>query len=413
MFVTTMHTASNYRLLFAVVTVGVLLGTGVTGAIGQDSSALSASVETVMDGVNETAIRGYIETIQGYGPHTTGSDACRELKRYLAGELREAGLQVSLHNWTRGGYQGQNIVATLPGAQPDGDVFIVSAHYDSAPTSPGADDDGSGVAACLAMAHAMSGYRFNATVRFVLFSGEEQGTLGSLSYARDMYRQGEHVTGVVNLDGIGHNETASGAHKVIVYEEASSAWLGAALDQVAAGYPELAITPVRLPNTGYSDHNSFLAYGYEALQLEEYEYNDRFHTPNDTIDRVNTAYVTRIARLVASSLVTLAENGKAVQASFVSPERDALYVFGAKLLSLDRGFVLGLGQLTFTVEVQAGDPVGDVTFYLDGIQQHVDSEAPYQWTCRQLLLWNHQVTATVDSGSDTDIVEMDVGLHML
>ncbi|MFO8133126.1 MAG: M28 family peptidase [Thermoplasmatota archaeon] len=410
-----MHTASNPRLLFAVVTVGMLLGAGVTGAISQGSGppALSTSVETVMDGVNESAIRGYIETIQGYGPHTTGSDACRELKRYLAGELRGAGLQVSLHNWTRGGYQGQNIVATLPGIRPDGDIFIVSAHYDSAPTSPGADDDGSGVAACLAMAHALSGYSFNATVRFVLFSGEEQGTLGSLSYARDMYHGGERITGVFNLDGIGHNETASGAHKVIVYEEASSAWLGAALDDVAALHPELAITPVRLPNTGYSDHNSFLAYGYEALQLEEYEYNDRFHTPNDTIDRVNTAYVTRIARLVAGSLVTLAENGKAVQASFVSPERDALYVFGAKLLTLDRGFVLGLGRLTFTVEVTAGDPVEEVTFYLDGGEQHVDRDAPYEWTCRQLLLWNHRVAATVDAGDGRDVVEMDVGLHML
>lgn len=402
------------RVLFAILMAGMLLGGAAAGAIGSRHSLASTAVEEVMDGVNESAIRGYIQTIQSYGPHTTGSDACRELKRYLTDELHGAGLQVSLHNWTRGGYQGQNVVATLPGAHPDGDVFVVSAHYDSAPTSPGADDDGSGVAAALAMAHAMSGYSFNATLHFVLFSGEEQGTLGSLSYARDMYRGEEQVTGVFNLDGIGHNETPSGAHKVIVYEGKASAWLGATLDDVAAMHPELAITPVRLPNTGsgYSDHNSFLSYGYEALQLEEYEYNNKFHTPNDTIDRVNTAYVTRIAKLVAGSLATLAETGKAVQASFASPRRDALYLMDSKVLTLDRGLVLGPGRLTFTVDVQRG-PVSQVAFYLDGTRKHSDGEAPYEWVCRQPLLWNHQVTAVASGTGGNDTVQMDVGLHLL
>ncbi len=412
MFLVTMQTYPRISVLFAILTTGMLLGGTAIGAIGSRQAPASTTVEEVMDGVNESAIRGYIQTIQSYGPHTTGSDACQELKLWLAGELRGAGLQVSLHNWTRGGYQGQNIVATLPGRQPNGDIFVVSAHYDSAPTSPGADDDGSGVAAALAMAHAMSGHSFNATLRFVLFSGEEQGTLGSLSYARDMYRMEEHVTGVFNLDGIGHNETPSGAHKVIVYEEASSAWLGATLEDIAAAYPELAMSPVRLPNTGYSDHNSFLSYGYEALQLEEYEYNDKFHTPNDTIDRVNTAYVTRITKLVAGSLATLAETGKTVQASFASPRRDALYLMGSKVLTLDRGLVLGLGRLTFTVDVQRGS-ASQVTFYLDGTRQHSDGEVPYEWVCRQPLLWNHQVTAVASGPDGSDTVQMDVGLHLL
>jgi hypothetical protein len=407
-----MYRISAKHVLFVILTTGILLGAGISSGLESEAATTSSTaIDMVMDGVNESAIRSYIEIIQSYGPHVTGSDACEELRQYLAGELSAAGCQVTMHDWNRGGYQGQNIVATLPGVQENGNLFVVSAHYDSAPTSPGADDDGSGVAAALAMAYAFSGYAFNASIRFVLFSGEEQGTLGSLSYARDMYQAGEHIAGVFNLDGIGHNETRSGAHKVIVYEEMASVWLGETLDEVAAAYPDLAITPVRLPNTGYSDHNSFLAYGYEALQLEEYEYNDRFHTPNDTIDRVNTAYVTRIARLVAGSLATLANTSRGVQASFTSPRRDTLYLLGAPLLTLDRGLVLGFGQLTFTV--QATSSVEEVTFFLDGSEQHTDREAPYEWTCRQLLLWNHQVMAVATSTDDSDIVQMDVGLHLL
>ena len=407
-----MHTVSRNHVFYVILTAGILLGAGASSGLESEAATMSSTaIEAVMNGVNESTIRSYIEAIQSYGPHVTGSDACEELRQYLAGELTAAGCQVTMHDWNRGGYQGQNIVATLPGVQENGDLFVVSAHYDSAPTSPGADDDGSGVAAALAMAHAFSGHAFNASIRFVLFSGEEQGTLGSLSYARDMYRADEPITGVFNLDGIGHNETSSGAHKVIVYEEASSAWLGEALDKVAAAYPELAITPVRLPNTGYSDHNSFLAYGYEALQLEEYEYNDRFHTPNDTIDRVNTVYVTRIARLVAGSLATLANTCTGMQASFTSPRRDTLYLLGSPLLSLDRGLVLGLGRLTFTV--QATGSVDEVTFLLDGSEQHTDREAPYEWTCRQPLLWNHQVIAMATGTDYRDIVQMDVGFHLL
>lgn len=82
-----------------------------------------------------------------------------------------------------------NIVATLPGTDPDhtGRTLVISGHYDSRATNPldstsaapGADDDASGVAAVLELAHVMSHYRFGATIVFLAVAGEEQGLYGT------------------------------------------------------------------------------------------------------------------------------------------------------------------------------------------------------------------------------------------
>jgi acetylornithine deacetylase/succinyl-diaminopimelate desuccinylase-like protein len=86
-----------------------------------------------------------------------------------------------------------NVIATLHGTQPESTnrIYLVSGHLDSRCTNvldftcdaPGADDDGSGVAAVLELARTMATHTFDATIVFAVFSGEEQGTFGSLYYA--------------------------------------------------------------------------------------------------------------------------------------------------------------------------------------------------------------------------------------
>ncbi|MFN2624171.1 MAG: M28 family peptidase, partial [Chthoniobacterales bacterium] len=82
-----------------------------------------------------------------------------------------------------------NVVATLPGTQPESRdrIYVVSGHYDSRVTdvmnttadAPGADDDASGVAAVMEMARVMSKKNWDATLVFMAVAGEEQGLFGS------------------------------------------------------------------------------------------------------------------------------------------------------------------------------------------------------------------------------------------
>ena len=106
-----------------------------------------------------------------------------------------------------------NVIATLHGSQTEsaGRTYVVSGHLDSRVTdvlngtsdAPGADDDGSGVAAVLELARVMSTRHFDATIVFAVFSGEEQGTFGSVNFASRLKAAGTNVAGMFSNDIIG------------------------------------------------------------------------------------------------------------------------------------------------------------------------------------------------------------------
>jgi hypothetical protein len=106
-----------------------------------------------------------------------------------------------------------NVIATLHGSQVDspGRTYVVSGHLDSRVTdvlngtsdAPGADDDGSGVAAVLELARVMSTRHFDANIVFAVFSGEEQGTFGSVNFASRLKAAGTNVAGMFSNDIIG------------------------------------------------------------------------------------------------------------------------------------------------------------------------------------------------------------------
>src|SRR5262245_47286528 len=106
-----------------------------------------------------------------------------------------------------------NVIATLHGTQPESAdrTYVVSGHLDSRVTdvlnfqsdAPGAGDDGSGVAAVLELARVMATHRFDATIKFVTFTGEEQGLFGSTFFANQAHQQGMNIAGMFSNDIIG------------------------------------------------------------------------------------------------------------------------------------------------------------------------------------------------------------------
>ena len=115
-----------------------------------------------------------------------------------------------------------NVIATLHGQQPESAnrIYVVSGHLDSRVTdvlngtsdAPGADDDGSGVAAVLELARVMATQRFDATIKFVAFDGEEQGLFGSTFFANDAKAQGLNIAGMFSNDIIGSSHGMNGIH---------------------------------------------------------------------------------------------------------------------------------------------------------------------------------------------------------
>ena len=110
-----------------------------------------------------------------------------------------------------------NVVATLKGIDPADDrIFIISGHLDNMRTNvmdrtgdaPGANDDGSGVAAVLECARIMSRHFFPATIIFVAVSGEEQGLLGADYMSAKAKKEGWNIEAVLNNDIMGSNNSS-------------------------------------------------------------------------------------------------------------------------------------------------------------------------------------------------------------
>lgn len=108
----------------------------------------------------------------------------------------------------------RNVVATLRGSDPQDDrILVVGAHMDSRADrgndteayAPGANDDGSGIAAILEMARIMAKQEFSASVKFVAFSGEEHGLYGSTHMAKQAAEEGWNIIAMLNNDMIGNS----------------------------------------------------------------------------------------------------------------------------------------------------------------------------------------------------------------
>jgi hypothetical protein len=119
--------------------------------------------------------------------------------------FRDAGLPVRRRRVNETAW---NIEAVLRGNGSAAETVVVGAHYDTPRGSPGADDNASGVAVLLALAHSLRWRRLDRTVRLVAFAAEEPphlGTewMGSARYLEDLRREGPTVTSMMSLEGIG------------------------------------------------------------------------------------------------------------------------------------------------------------------------------------------------------------------
>jgi len=125
-----------------------------------------------------------------------------QLERFLgAGKTVRVRMNVQ-NNFTNGPVESANVVGEIPGREHPEEIFVVGAHLDSWDLSEGATDNGFGSASVLAAADAIvkSGFRPRRTIRFVLFTGEEQGLLGSLAYVKEHEGEMKNHLGDIVLD---------------------------------------------------------------------------------------------------------------------------------------------------------------------------------------------------------------------
>ena len=188
---------------------GTTQSTGLMSNEGVVEQSVDADVVDMINQVNRSLISYYLEGIVSFGYRKTGSDNCSRAAEYLYDQFRELGLYTYFDSWRYLRYNfkqkvllvDRNVVAVHNGTDTSSDaVIIVCAHYDTIGNSPGANDDGSGIALMLSIANITSQVGFNHTIRFIAFSGEEQGCFGSFYDAKQSYKRDENIIAVLNID---------------------------------------------------------------------------------------------------------------------------------------------------------------------------------------------------------------------
>jgi hypothetical protein len=193
-------------------------------------------IEQMVKDVNKDSLQANIHTLVGFGTRSTLSsqrDAKRGigaaknwvLKKFneyakqsrgrLTALIDNAPYKADKKRVDRDIVLG-NVMATLKGADPnDNRIFLISGHLDnmrsnvmdSVMDAPGANDDGSGVAAVIECARIMSKHNFPATIIFVAVSGEEQGLLGAYYLANKAKKENWNIEAVLNNDIMGNNHS--------------------------------------------------------------------------------------------------------------------------------------------------------------------------------------------------------------
>lgn len=262
-------------------------------------------------------------------------EATENIVRYISNEFRRSPrLQVSEQVF--GGIK--NIVAVLPRRADASSkrIFIICAHYDTqagrepswnplATTAPGANNNGTGVAAMLEIARLLSRYEYDHELRFVALGGEELGFLGSRFYVRnastlkgnsgtgDTVQVREHIVCVFNLDMFGFNWRSD---LVEIVGNNDSAWISRALIIANSWYNiGLKIRRTQDEFVDISSHKSFWDNGYNAVTLTEsstpwrdsqnYDANPFYHTAADTAEKVNFRLVRKVTQLVLVTIDSL------------------------------------------------------------------------------------------------------------
>jgi Zn-dependent M28 family amino/carboxypeptidase len=283
-------------------------------------------VQLIVDQVNSTRLKNWIDNLTSFQTRHTKSEYIEDVAYWLKNELQSVcNGTVYFHNFTQSdqgkSYGLKNIICDQGSASAKDDKghILISAHYDSRmedinqsnARAPGADDNASGVAAVLELARVLSKVDLKNNIQFVLFSGEEQGQWGSLTYVKQQQTNGSKLDLVMNLDMVGY--PSLGLENVIIeYDlgnkittnDVNSKNLAKFIAQIDSEFTNLEAS---LRTLGKTDLLPFEAIGKTVIGLHDggSDLNPNYHSISDTPDTLDIGYLTSTTKLALATILNL------------------------------------------------------------------------------------------------------------
>jgi Zn-dependent M28 family amino/carboxypeptidase len=303
--------------------------TAANGAV--DAQVLQAHVQALAGDIGERNV---------FRPRALAAAA-----RYIESVWRGQGYEVTPQVYEVYGVRCANLEVTRPGDARTEGILLLGAHYDSIMGGPGANDNGSGVAALLELSRIFAGLAPAMSVRFVAFVNEEppfymSGEQGSMVYARAARARGDDIRLMVALETIGCYRDGPGSQRYpplfrLFYPDRGNflAFVSdfrsrglmhhvAAAFRARSDFPlEHVATSSLVPGVSWSDHRSFWLSGYRAFMVTDtafYRYR-YYHTAEDTPDKLSYSGLARATEGLYRAFAAVARDGLGEVAGKVSP----------------------------------------------------------------------------------------------
>jgi hypothetical protein len=272
------------------------------------------------------SLKRHIATIAAREHNVAHYDELEKVARYIEAALTSLGYAVGRQEFSADGKPVRNIDVTIEPARENADpeVIVVGAHYDSAPGSPGANDNASGAAAVIELARLLRDLDGSAgkRIRLALFVNEEPPyfrteAMGSLNYARALAQRNERVVAMYSLETIGFYSSEPGSQVYpapfgLIFPDrgdfvafvgllGSRALVRETMRSFRAhtAFPSIGgVAPGFVPGIGWSDHWAFAERGFQAVMITDtapFRY-PHYHRPSDTPDKVDAESLARVVK---------------------------------------------------------------------------------------------------------------------
>jgi Zn-dependent M28 family amino/carboxypeptidase len=255
---------------------------------------------------------------------------------YIEKVWQEQSFDVQHQEYAARGVESTNLIIEIPGISMPDQIIIVGAHYDSVLGSPGANDNGSGVASLLEISRLLAGKKPARTVRLVAFTNEEPPfflrlDMGSRVYASRSRGRKENIVGMLSLETMGYYSEAPNSQEYpfpfsFFYPHTANfigfvgnirsrhlVRLSLATFRNTTQFPsEGTAAPGWITGIGWSDHWSFWREGFRAIMVTDTAFfrYDPYHTRKDTPEKIDYDRLARVTKGLAEVVVELANTKK-------------------------------------------------------------------------------------------------------
>jgi len=262
-------------------------------------------IDSVLSTISIDSLKAFIQRLQNFKTRYAYTDSCRAAEEWLKIKLSHYVDSSKLWGFNHNDTWMQNVIGYKTGQQQQ--FVMITSHLDAITSedpynfAPGADDNASGTAVVLEAARILKDIETDLSIRFVPFTAEELGLIGSEHYADYIYTNSEPLVATLNFDMVAY-QTPDG-HDFEIYGDSTGLAFNI-MKQVAELY-----TPTNnifIPEyTWGSDHAPFALYGYDWTFVIEsnYHLNPNYHKPTDLLSTLNDTLLLNAAKIGIGTLL--------------------------------------------------------------------------------------------------------------